>query len=188
MQKTNLKKILLDFYGVTFEVMGYPKIVNNLKKDFEYFLSNKRNTNILAKLNVYFKEPPINKLPKRKFYSRKDYQVYSKKNFLYIFYDDGVLVVYNYKNDIADIYSNNFDVMYEISYLFIQSKLGELLEQKGIYRIHSFGFSMYNKGYLFMAPLKGGKSSLGIELLKSKDFYILSDDTPFIGVCRKINK
>jgi len=170
-------RILFDFYGITFELNGYSKVVNNLKKDFQYFLSNKSSKKIVN-LNIYFQKP--NKINRTFWYKRKDYVVNFQRNSLSVYYNGELLVMYDYKNQSANFYSEDFNLLYEISYLFIHSVLSQLIELKNICRIHALGFSYNKNGYLFLAPMNGGKSSFSLELLKDSRFKILSDDIPFI--------
>ena len=174
------KELFLDFYGINFKIKGYSNIINNLGKDFQYFSSREKKSSYIV-VNIIFKHPKKNILPKKKFYSRKDYSVYCKKNQLLIIYNKELLADYNNKNDVINLYSKNLDLLYEISYLFIHSKLGELLEIKSLNRIHAAGFTYNNEGYLFLANTGCGKSSLVLELLKDSKFKILSDDTPILN-------
>jgi hypothetical protein len=58
--------------------------------------------------------------------------------------------------------------------------VGEELDKKGIHRIHALGISVSNKAVLIILPMGGGKTTLGLELLKYDDVTLLSDDTPLI--------
>lgn len=69
-------------------------------------------------------------------------------------------------------------MLYEIVYLFIHSRVGELLDKKGIHRIHACSFSFENNIYVVMLPQGGGKSTLLMGLLKDERIKLISDDTP----------
>ena len=173
-------KFLLNIYDVIFNIEGYSKIVQNLKKDFQFFLSEKmlvRNIN----LRIHFEKPDTSILLKQMIYSRKDYSVFWSQKKIFVVYDAGLLAVFDYQKGIADLYSKNFDLLYEISYLFIQSMIGEYLEKKNLFRIHAAGFSFNKKGFLLVGQSGSGKSALSLNLLKQKDFFFLSDDTPLIS-------
>jgi hypothetical protein len=48
------------------------------------------------------------------------------------------------------------------------------------------GISVNNKAVLIILPMGGGKTTLGLELLKYDDVKLLSDDTPLISRDGKI--
>mgnify|MGYP006988870942 CR=1 FL=1 len=81
---------------------------------------------------------------------------------------------------IADVFSLDEDMLYEISYLLLHSQAGELLDLKGFHRIHCASFSYNDEIYICILPQGGGKSTLLMNLLKSDKIKLLSDDTPII--------
>lgn len=65
--------------------------------------------------------------------------------------------------------------------LCIQSRLGELLEQRGLHRLHGLGLARAGQGALVLLPPRGGKSTLALEILRNHpDLGLFSEDTPLL--------
>lgn len=176
----NSKKTL-NFYGVIISVCGYEEIVKKLISDFAFFSSNDKTAeNIQLKINLEF--PPYDKISNLTATMYKtDCIVYDNKDIRYVDYNKKCLCIYNKKNLSAEIYSKDKDLLYEISYLFIHSRVGELLDLKGFHRIHSCAFSYNDTSYILMLPQGAGKSTFLFNLIKSNKIKIFSDDTPIIN-------
>jgi len=69
-------------------------------------------------------------------------------------------------------------LVYEAAYLFLLSQIGEALDARGLHRLHALAMSWRGRAILALLPMGGGKSTLGVELLKEPDLQILSDDSP----------
>lgn len=65
-------------------------------------------------------------------------------------------------------------------FLLILSRSGEMLDQKGLHRVHALGVTHRDRALLFLMPEHGGKSTLGLSLIGSTNFKFLSDDSPLI--------
>ena len=77
----------------------------------------------------------------------------------------------------VDLYAEDAECGYARLVLTIQSRLGDLLEQRGLYRVHALGL----QGGLVLRPPGGGKSTLAWELLQSgQGERLLSEDTPLV--------
>jgi hypothetical protein len=76
----------------------------------------------------------------------------------------------------ATLYADDKDLTQELSYLFLQSVLGQLLEQRGLFRVHCLSFTFNGQGVLFLTPSGGGKSSLTLGLLDQSEVQLLGDD------------
>jgi hypothetical protein len=63
----------------------------------------------------------------------------------------------------------------------IISKVGEFLDCRGLHRFHALGVSYLDRTALFSMPVKGGKTTLGWELMKDPEVQLYSEDTPLVG-------
>ncbi len=82
----------------------------------------------------------------------------------------------------AELESENPDLLHELAYLFLQSKIGERLDQIKLFRVHAAAFvTAKNESFLILLPSGGGKSTLAINLLTKHPLSLLSDDTPIIN-------
>lgn len=76
-----------------------------------------------------------------------------------------------------DLFAEDAERGYGRLMLAIQSRLGDLLEDRGLYRVHALGL----QGGLVLLPPGGGKSTLAWELLQSgQEQRLLSEDTPLL--------
>ncbi|MFA7674495.1 MAG: hypothetical protein WCY38_00330 [Endomicrobiia bacterium] len=175
------KKDILDIYGINVLINGTNDVVAKILSDFAYFNSNNTNRTIDLSLNINISPPPYEKIPEITASMYKtDCISYDKNGIRYVDYLGKALVIYNINENQADIFSLSPDLLYEITYLFVHSRVGEMLDMKGFHRIHSCAFSFEDKIYICMLPQGGGKSTLLMELLKNDTVKLLSDDTPFI--------
>ncbi len=173
-------QLYFNFYRVRVEVISDDEqILEDIKRDFSYFLSSKQNPTI--KVSVFNRVAPYQEIPplKASLYM-PDSISYDDRNTRYVDYQGRLLTIYDYHKDEARIYSKDPDLLHEISYLLILSRVGELLDKRGIHRIHSLGFTFKRKGVLLLLPQGGGKSLLALELLKDPEVRLISEDTPLI--------
>ena len=63
----------------------------------------------------------------------------------------------------------------------------QYLDRRGLHRIHALGVVVKNRAVLVMLPMGGGKSTLGLHLLKHPEVQILSDDFCTTRLGRIIN-
>ncbi|PWT97550.1 MAG: hypothetical protein C5B53_07900 [Candidatus Melainabacteria bacterium] len=99
----------------------------------------------------------------------------------YINYQNRVLLVYDYAKQEGTLFCDDVTKAYEKAYLTVLSRLGEFLDKRGLHRVHALGISYASSACLFLLPEGGGKSTLGISLLKLPEVKLFSEDTPFIN-------
>lgn len=176
-----MKSIFLDFYGIKVNVSSDDgQTLSDIKRDFIFFYKDEIRKADITVIS-FIAEPPYKNVPKLKasLYS-PNFICYDDGNMRYVDYNSKALTLYDYGNDTAQIYSLNPDIMHEITYLLILSRVGELLDKKGIHRVHALGVSINNNGILCLLPMGGGKTSLALELLRNEDIKLLGDDIPLI--------
>lgn len=173
--------LYFDFYGVTLQVECLDKeTFQNLRRDFSYFLKELQ-TKPNIRIDIYLEESPFESVPplKASLYN-PDSISYDDGQIRYVDYQEKALTIYDYKNEVGQIYAQDRELLHEISYLLILSRVGELLDKKGIHRIHALGVCIKEKGVLCLLPQGAGKTTLAMELLKAEDIKLLSDDTTLI--------
>jgi hypothetical protein len=107
--------------------------------------------------------------------------IYDAGDVRYVVYADRTLSVYDYRKEAGELYAGTPERLHELLYLIIQSRVGELLDRAGMHRVHALGLARGKTGILCILPQGGGKTTLGLELLKRKGISFLSDDTPLIS-------
>lgn len=176
------KESLLNIYKISVKLYGCTNIVNKLTSDFKYFESEKNvSSKIDLSININLTNPPYTRVPQVSASMYKtDCICYDYNDIRYADYNNKCLVIFNKSKKIADIYSLDDDLLYEISYLLLHSQVGEMLDLKGFHRIHACSFSYNKEIFVCILPQGGGKSTLLINLLKNDNIKLLSDDTPII--------
>lgn len=173
---------ILNFYGIAVSVSGHIDIVNKIASDFAYFKSENNNQHPNLHISIFLKVPPYENIPKISASMYKpDCICYDKDDFRYVDYFGKALTVYDIKKNKAEIFSLSADLLYEISYLFLHSRAGEMLDLKGLHRIHGCAFSFEDNIYICMMAQGGGKSTLLADLLKNEKVKLISDDTPLVN-------
>jgi len=178
--------INLHFYGLNLGLQSHDaEVVDSIRLDFSYFQTESSNTDV--KITVFNEAPPYDELPNlcAAFYTPRNV-CYRKNETTYIDYSGKALSIYNSKKKTCYIYGKNKHLIHEISYLCILSIVGQFLDSKKIHRVHALGVSRRGKAILILLPIGGGKTTLALEFLKSKDVKLLSEDTPLITPQGKI--
>jgi hypothetical protein len=178
--------LYLDFHGILIKVVLNDKeSAHFIESDFSYFRvhhpEEKKTPHFT--LCVFFSEPPYERIPEGTLaaYHTKDAVVYKHRDIRYFDSFGKVLVIYDYHHESAEIYSLDRNLLYEKSYLMIMSRVGELLDRKGIHRIHAMGVVYEGKAVLCLLPMGGGKTTLTLSLLENKAFSLLSEEVPLVS-------
>jgi hypothetical protein len=161
--------------------------MNEVEKDFSYFREKDDHQQINYNFNLVIGEIPWNLLPDLKS-SKQSFNsiTYDHENLRYNDYYKECLSIYNYKTEQCSIYSSQIDRLHEIAYLCILSRTGKALDAKGIHKVHACGVADEKRNLVVMMPMKGGKTTLFMELLKNKNLKIISDDSPVIDTMGRV--
>ncbi|OGS22105.1 MAG: hypothetical protein A3J83_03795 [Elusimicrobia bacterium RIFOXYA2_FULL_40_6] len=173
--------IYLDFYGIKLKVVSDDAdLLEKLRADFSYFKSSDDSYSI--SVNIQKQKPLYDKIRGLKALIRKsDCAIYDKGNERFVDYLGEALAVYNYGTETGEIYSINKDLLHELAYLMILSRVGEKLDKKGVHRVHALGITCNSKTVLCLMPQGAGKTTLCLELLKYPEIKLLSDESPLIS-------
>ncbi|MCB0344638.1 MAG: hypothetical protein KDD66_05960 [Bdellovibrionales bacterium] len=110
-----------------------------------------------------------------------EYVCYDSGSVRYVDYFGKALAIHHRTSEHVEIVGTNRDFVYEKLYLIVLSRVGELLDRRGIHRVHALGLSTPEGAALVLLPMHGGKSTLGLALMSEPGFKLLSDDTPLIS-------
>lgn len=177
------EKIFLNIYNQWVCVSGnHPILIDRLKKDFSYFLSDQiPNSTKYEVCFEYCDSLPIYRIPKIKSSSQGQNAIcYDERDKRYLDYYSEVLSIYNYENEKAEVFGISVERLYEVVYLLILSRTGKGLDLERKHKIHACAVSNKKFSLIIMMPMKGGKSTLFLNLLKNKNWNIISDDSPLI--------
>lgn len=175
----------LDFYGATVRVVSdHAGVLESLRRDFEYFLAAGPAGGASPVRLALSLGPPRAAGPTPSFlptFRTREYAVYDKGKTRFIHYADAALAVYDFAKKSGQIYCEDPERLHELGYLAILSRIGEELDLRGLHRVHALGFEFAGRGGILLLPSGGGKSVLALELLRSTELGLLSDDTPLLS-------
>jgi len=169
-----------DVYGFRFSIRSAAsETTEGLQQDFAFFRSHDPGSG--ATIELFLQDPPLEGLP------LTDASVYTPRNVVYrtgskryIDYHGRALAIQDEASGDLKVYSRDPSLLYEAAYLYLLSRIGEHLDRQGLHRIHALGVAIHGRAVLVLLPMGGGKSTLGLHLLKHSAVQLLSDDSPFV--------
>ncbi len=168
----------LNFYGCIVKVeSAHLKCIENVRRDFSYFFCPQPPLKPLSVTIRLHREPsPQVPAQAKRVLQTKEGVCYEYKRVRYVDYSGKALVRYDFRSEEGAAFSLDENILHEMSYIMILSRVGEMLDRKGIHRIHSVGVSVNGSAAICLLPMGGGKTTLGLELIKEKDCFLLSDE------------
>jgi hypothetical protein len=173
-----------DFYGLVVRLTSdHDEIVREVSRDFAWFIvppTHPPGKQRMA-IDVRFEEPSYKGLPAVPASVMTPRNVsFRDGDVSYVDYFGRALAIVNAKAGTCKVYGADFDLVREVCYLFLLSTVGQHLDTIGLHRIHAMGVNYRGNGVLLLLPSGGGKSTMTMELLRRRDFTLLSEDTPLI--------
>ncbi|MEI7530149.1 MAG: hypothetical protein WCK76_14525, partial [Elusimicrobiota bacterium] len=98
-----------------------------------------------------------------------------------VWYPEGALAEYDYAARRGRLTSADRGLLRELAYLLILSRAGEALDRRGLHRLHAGALGFGGAAVLLCGAQGAGKTTLLLQLLKDREFSLLSDDTPLIA-------
>lgn len=176
-----MKTLYLNFYGIGLELKSKDEcLIENVRRDFSFFVSNNSNAGI--KIEGIARQPDFKIIPSKiPFFRTRDALCYESHGIKYINYIKKALSIYDLKEETCKIICEEKNLLHEITYITILSRVGEKLDIKSIHRIHALGFTYKDNAALCLSPMYGGKTTLALGLLNNPFVKLISDDTPLIN-------
>jgi hypothetical protein len=182
MEKNETQTLIFAFYGIGVSVTGPGVLLEKIRRDFSYFQQRDGGVDAVMSIAVEETEPPYERVPQvRAVLYQPDSLAYDEGDTRYVDYNGRALCVYDYVRERGVLYSRDEELLHELAYLLIHSRVGELLDKKGLHRVHALGISYGGKGAVCLLPQGGGKTTLCLALLRDPDIMLMSDDTPLIA-------
>lgn len=183
----SIKTLDLHIYNIKVRIASSSEYVfENLEKDFVFYM-NKNGTDNLCKeikINIHKGNPLYHKVPPlaASLYSLGSI-CYRSKGVHYVDYSGKGLLIYNFRKEEGNLYSKDEGLLYEKSRLVILSRIGELLDNRHIHRVHAVGFTKDKKATVCLLPMEGGKTTLAMNVLKKDNkIKLISDDVCFMDI------
>lgn len=175
-------KITFSFYNITVCVESdEDAVLDFIKHDFSYFASSIDSCDL--KITYHCQKPDYDKLPEMvSFLATPRNICYKHQKITYVDYFGRALNIYDKNASRCDIYTENKELAHEIIYLTMLSRVSEKLDRNRIHRIHGLGLEYKNRGVIIMLPCGGGKTTLAMSILNSKnsEIRLLSEDSPLV--------
>lgn len=174
----------LDFHGATVSVESAdPELLKRVSDDFPVFAaaSPARGREHLA-IRAERSRPDYDALPPLLSTVHTPRNVcYSDGNVTYLDYFGKALALWDRERRTFDVACEDLDLLHEIVYLTILSRVSEALERDGLHRVHAFGLEAEGEAALFLMPSGGGKTTLTLGFLAlGAPFRLLSEDSPLV--------
>lgn len=169
------------FYDVGLSVASSSHdLLDTLARDFHYFVGPAPTRKV--RVEATLAPPPWERIPIQ-FASRitPNAAIYDRGNVRFNDYRGEALAIYDFSSEEGEVWSENADLLYEITYLLCLSRIGEIHDLQRIHRVHALGIAVGKKGALILLPESGGKSTLCMEMLRHPEVRLLSDDTPLVS-------
>ncbi len=176
----------LDFHGVLALVRtNSDEVRDRVAKDFSYFLcETSPEQEAAAEYSVEANNavPDWDALPElTATVQTPRNHCYTDGDVTYLDYHGSALGTYHRTRNHLDVVSTDIHRLHEIVYLSILSRVGELLERKGLHRVHALAVAHGGEAALFMMDSGGGKSTLGLGFLEhGHEFKMISEDSPLV--------
>lgn len=174
--------ILISAYGVTvrFESAN-AGLLKDLKDDFAFFSAPEGTApDIRISARLAPPDPSLLKGSKKIFRTSKWTVFKTAGGTRAVLYPEGLAAEYDYRQETGRLSSVDPDLLREIAYLLILSRLGEKLDLKSLHRVHAMAAEFGGAGLLLTAPIGGGKTTLLMQLARDPAFTLLADDTPLV--------
>lgn len=174
------RRRVFDVYGYQFLLCGgSADALEGLSADFAFFQANHAETPVVIEISD--SEPPYASLPPLSHaVTTPRNSSYRSGPLTYIDYQGRGLGVHNRATGDFRLYSTDVNLQYEAAYLFLLSQIAEFLDRRGLHRIHALAVNIRGRAVLVLLPMGGGKSTLGVHLLRDPEVKLLSDDSPFV--------
>lgn len=173
-----LSDLYLNFYGCIVKVSsGERACLDNARRDFFYFFCPQPPEKPLS-VSIRLHREPAPPLPAqaKQVFQTNEGVCYQYEQIRYVDYSGKALAKYDFRSEEGVAFSLDDNLLHEISYIMILSRIGELLDRKGIHRLHSLAVSVDHSAIICLLPMGGGKTTLALELIKTNDCFLLSDE------------
>jgi hypothetical protein len=172
-----------EIHGVTVEVSAdHPDLVARLAHDLSFFGRETLPARADISLTCHLDQPPWEALPAAKCVMvQPAFVAYGHQGQRWVDYQGRGLSRWDFAEDRGELWSREIELLHEIAYLLIQSRVGERLDRRGLHRVHALGLAVGHRGVLCLLPSGGGKTTLGRFALELPGVRLLADDAPLVS-------
>ncbi len=174
---------VFNFYGRVVRVTSLcSPLLGRLEKDFSLYLCTDYFGQIDLQIDCEQTRPSeMNFAHISPSWQSQKVVVYDHEQIRHCVYGNEGLCRFDFQKESARIWSLNLDLLHEITYLMILSRVGKWLDTRGIHRLHACGFRLDQTRVIMTMPMGGGKSTFFVEMAQNyPEIELLGDDTVLI--------
>jgi hypothetical protein len=179
-----MKCLVFNFYQYKIKINSdLEGLLKDLAEDFSYFLSSTATNDPVLELNIKNQKAP--KIPVGLLAKSQSFNSirYTQNDLTYFDFYGKVLQIENVKYKTSVFYGEDEARLYEVVYLYILSLSGKDLDLHHLHKIHAASVLVDNKIIINMMPMKGGKSTWLLHMIKKfPQLQMISDDTPLVDI------
>lgn len=170
-----------DFHGIHVVVTGDEGTAADLARDFSYFERPPSPLPAEVRLTLHAAAPPWEDAAEvPSVLVRPACVIYEANDVRWVDYQGKALCRWDYRTESGELWSEHGELLYELAYLLLLSRIGEIHDRQGLHRIHALGLEVGGRGIVCCIPSGGGKTTLGMAALRYSTARLLSDDTPLV--------
>ncbi len=171
-----------NIHGIGFCITGQDDSASGtLAREFNFFRCENDGKPASLTIELTTREPPYEEVPDIAATNYTPRNVsFTVAEQTWLDYGGRALALWDRAAGRFQVFSEDLDLQYEAGYLFLLSRLGELLDERGIHRLHAMALAYRGRAILAVMPMGGGKSTLAASLLRYPELNFLSDDCPLI--------
>ena len=173
----------LDVYGLRIAIGGdWPRVTDELVRDYAWFRASGNGAGSPHVRVTARQGPPdfdgLGDL--RSTFVTPRNVVYQDGDTTVVDYFGRAVSVLDRRREQIEIQGEDAALVHEAAYLFLLSRIGEHLDERGLPRLHALGLSGASGAVAVMLPSGGGKSTLALQALRDDACRLLSEDSPLV--------
>lgn len=163
--------LALSFYGVGVRLRGPVEVLARLRRDFRRFEGpGPAGIEIEASLG------PVDLRAPRLHVPRRTGPVWDEGTVRHVRWKAGASVRWDYAAERGEARATTVELLHEVLYLLLLSRVGELHDRRGIHRLHAMGLNHGGRATLVVLPSGAGKSTLAFGALAAGLGTLMADD------------
>ena len=151
-----------------------------IRQEFLYFKSHNPSHDLLIEQFPLHQAPNVNngfKIGKSRMCTVFQNSWY-ERTYIYRKISGSILAIAKFQSNLKkiQIYTDNEDLFFEVTFMMILSLCGEFLEKNKIMRLHALSFTRNKKTFCLWGKRKAGKSTLAQQLIDQDSISFFSDE------------
>jgi len=169
-----------DFFGLRLAVEGWSQVVEAVGLDFAWFAESP-TARPDVRVVVSRGAPRLDRFGEvaASFVTTRN-AVYQLPGRTLVDYFGRALVIVDRQRGEVSVEGDEQALVHEAVYLYVLSRAGEHLDERGYLRLHALALSGARGAVALLLPAGGGKSTLALRALQADGVRLISDDTPVV--------